>query len=199
MPTMHLAQQPDADALLATDPLALLIGMLLDQQIPLEHAFAGPHTLRDRLGHDLDARELAEFDPDALAALFARPRAIHRYPNSMATRVQALCREIVETYGADAGSVWTDAADGADLLRRLKALPGFGEQKARIFLALLGKQLGVRPTGWREAAGPYGEDGAYRSVADIVDAGSLAEVRAYKQQMKAAAKQRSGAEARPKN
>lgn len=185
---MHLAQDADADALLATEPLALLIGMLLDQQIPLEHAFAGPHTLRDRLGHDLDAREIADYDPDELAALFARPRAIHRYPNSMATRVQALCRQIVDTYDGDAGSVWTQAADGPDLLRRLRSLPGFGEQKARIFLALLGKQLGVRPAGWREAAGPYGEQGSYRSVADIVDSDSLAQVRSYKQQMKAAAK-----------
>ncbi|HLZ38844.1 MAG TPA: HhH-GPD-type base excision DNA repair protein, partial [Mycobacteriales bacterium] len=152
----------------------------LDQQIPMERAFAGPHVLAQRLGRDLDAHELAAYDPEAFAALFAQPPAIHRFHGSMAGRVQALCRHLVEAYDGDAARVWRDAADGRDLLRRLSALPGFGKQKAQIFLALLGKQLGVQPAGWREAAGEYGEAGTFRSVADITDAGSLAKVREYK-------------------
>jgi uncharacterized HhH-GPD family protein len=187
-PTLRLAQDPDADALLAGDPLALLMGMLLDQQIPLEWAFTGPYELTKRLGHDLSARELADFDPDALAALFARPPALHRYPKSMAKRVQELCRAIVDRYDGDAAAVWRDVADGEQLRRRLTALPGFGDQRARIFVALLGKQRGVTPPGWQEAAGAYGEPGSYRSVADIVDDESLQRVREYKKQLKAAAK-----------
>ena len=190
--SLHLSQNPDADALLDRDPLALLIAMLLDQQVPLERAFSAPHDLAQRLGHDLDARELAGYDPDALAELFSRRPALHRFPGAMARRVQELCRLLVERYDGDAAAIWRDVPTGAELHRRLTALPGFGEQKARIFLALLGKQLGVRPEGWREAAGPYGEDGVHRSVADIVDEGSLREVRAYKQQMKAAAKAAKG-------
>jgi uncharacterized HhH-GPD family protein len=186
--SLQLSQNPDADALLGRDPLALLVAMLLDQQVPLERAFSAPYDLAQRLGHDLDAREVAGYDPDAFAALFAQRPALHRFPGSMAKRVQELCRVLVERYDGDAGAVWRDVPSGDELLRRLTALPGFGEQKARIFLALLGKQLDVRPPGWREAAGPYGEDGVHRSVADIVDGESLREVRAYKQQMKAAAK-----------
>lgn len=188
MPELHLSQDPGADALLSEDPLALLIGMVLDQQQPLERAFSAPRDLRDRLGGRLDAAELAAADPERLAAVFAERPALHRFPTSNATRVQALCRVLVDEYGGDAARVWETAADGAELHRRVLALPGFGEQKARIFVALLGKQLGVRPPGWREAAGPYGEEGSRRSVADITDPTTLAEVRAHKQEQKARAK-----------
>jgi uncharacterized HhH-GPD family protein len=187
--TLCLAQEPEADALLAADPLALLIGMLLDQQVPMERAFAAPAELVRRLGRSrLDARELAEHDPDALVELFSTPPALHRYPRSMGGRVQALAAAIVERYDGDVTAVWRDVEDGRELFRRLAALPGFGTQKAQIFTALLGKQRGVTPAGWREAAGGYGEDGVHRSVADVVDAASLGRVREYKQARKAAAK-----------
>ncbi|MFL6137836.1 MAG: HhH-GPD-type base excision DNA repair protein [Frankiaceae bacterium] len=189
MATLRLAQDPAADELLSRDPLALLIGMVLDQQIPLEWAFGGPQRLRERLGHDLDAAGLAAHDPDQLAALFSRPPALHRFPGSMAGRVQQLCQHLVERYGGDAAAVWRDAADGAELRRRIEALPGFGKQKAQIFVALLGKQLGVRPAGWERAAGEFGAKGSYLSVADITDAASLARVREAKKEMKAAAKE----------
>ena len=185
MPDLRLSQDPDADALLGRDPLALLLGMLLDQQIPMEKAFRGPAVLLERLGH-LDAARIADHDPEDFAALVARPPAVHRFPGSMAKRLQDLCRALTEQYGARADALWDDVPDGAELLRRLQALPGFGRQKAQIFLALLGKQLGVRPEGWREAAGPYGEDGALRSVADVTGPESLLQVRAYKQIVKAA-------------
>lgn len=185
---MCLAQNAEADALLARDPLALLIGMVLDQQIPLEWAFTGPLTLTQRLGRDLDAGDLAGRDPEELAKVFATPPALHRFPGSMAGRVQELCRVIVADYGGDPAAVWRDVKDGKELLKRIQALPGFGAQKAKIFVALLGKQMGVRPRGWREAAGDYGEDGSKRSVADITDAASLGEVREYKKAMKAKAK-----------
>ncbi|HET7407816.1 MAG TPA: HhH-GPD-type base excision DNA repair protein [Mycobacteriales bacterium] len=187
MPDMCLAQDPDADALLTRSPLALLIGMVLDQQIPLEKAFRGPLVLAERIG-DLDAARIADYDEDALVAAFATPPALHRFPKAMAARVQELCRQLVASYDGDAAHVWTTARDGNELLRRVRGLPGFGEQKARIFVALLGKQLGVRPRGWREAAGTFGKAGSHLSVADIVDAESLGRVRAYKQQMKSAAK-----------
>ena len=188
-PTLRLAQDPDADALLASDPLALLVGMLLDQQFPLEWAFRAPYRLAGRMERtSLDAGEIAAYDPEAFVKLMAGPPALHRYPASMAGRVQALCRHVAERYGGDAAALWHTAESGQELLRRLRALPGFGEQKARIFVALLGKQLGVRPAGWREAAGPYGEDGSRRSAADVTDADSLAEVRAFKQAAKRAAK-----------
>jgi uncharacterized HhH-GPD family protein len=162
--------------------------MLLDQRVPLEWAFGAPYRLAQRLGRDsLDAGELAAYDPEAFTSLMVGPPALHRYPAVMAGRVQTLCRHLVEHYGGDAAAVWRDAASGQELLRRLRALPGFGEQKARIFVALLGKQLGVCPPGWREAAGPYGEEGARRSAADVTDADSLAEVRAFKQAAKQAA------------
>jgi uncharacterized HhH-GPD family protein len=187
-PQLHLSQEPEADELLSRDPLALLIGMVLDQQIPLEWAFAAPLKLRERLQRDLDAATIADYDPEALSALFAGPPALHRFPGSMAGRIQQLCRHLVEVYDGDASRVWAGAKDGADLFRRVKALPGFGEQKARIFVALLGKQYGVSAPGWREAAGEFGEDGSRRSVADITDRDSLEAVRSYKKQMKAAAK-----------
>jgi uncharacterized HhH-GPD family protein len=188
-PTLCLSQEPRADDLLARDPFALLTGMLLDQQFPMERAFAGPRLLADRLGVDrLDPRAIAGLDPVSFAELATGPPAVHRYPGSMAGRIQALAGHLVDEYGGDAESVWTTAATGAELLRRLRAMPGFGDQKARIFVALLGKQCGVRPDGWREAAGAYGDDGSRRSVADVVDASTLAEVRAFKQQQKAAAK-----------
>lgn len=177
-----------ANVLLGRSPLALLIGMVLDQQVPLEKAFTSPYELAERLGHDPDVRELAEYDTDALITVFAQRPALHRFPKAMAARVQEMCREIVESYDADPASVWTGAATGAELRQRVGSLPGFGAQKAQIFVALLGKQGGVQPEGWREAAGKYGEDGAYRSVADITDDDSLRAVRTYKQEMKAAAK-----------
>jgi uncharacterized HhH-GPD family protein len=189
MANLHLAYTPEADALLDADPLALLVGMLLDQQIPLEKAFTGPHVLATRLGVErLDAAVIAGYDPEAMATLFATPPAIHRFPGSMAGRVQTLCAVVRDEYGGDASAVWRGADSGAQLVERLKSLPGFGQQKAQIFTALLGKQLGIRPSGWREAAGAYGEDGSYRSVADIVDGASLLKVREFKKQMKAAAK-----------
>ncbi|HKE99609.1 MAG TPA: HhH-GPD-type base excision DNA repair protein [Actinomycetes bacterium] len=181
-PALRLAQDPDADALLSRDPLALLVGMLLDQQFPLEWAFRAPWRLAQRLGWErLDAATIAAYDPDGFATAMAGPPALHRYPVAMAGRVQALCQHVVQTYDGDAAALWATAATGRELLARVRALPGFGEQKARIFVALLGKQLGVQPDGWREAAGPYGEPGSRRSAADVTDAASLAEVRAYKQ------------------
>ncbi|MFD4829644.1 Fe-S cluster assembly protein HesB [Streptomyces sp. SID4919] len=186
---LRLAQQPDADALLGRSPLAALVGMLLDQQVPMEWAFAGPYTIAERLGgDDLDAREIAAYEPEAFAALLSAKPAVHRYPGSMAKRVQQLCQYLVEHYDGDAAAVWEGVGSGKELLKRLQDLPGFGKQKAQIFLALLGKQLGVRPTGWREAAGAYGEQGAYRSAADITGPESLAKVRAHKQELKAAKK-----------
>ncbi|MFE4855940.1 HhH-GPD-type base excision DNA repair protein [Streptomyces sp. NPDC056670] len=185
--TLRLAQQPEADELLGRSPLAALVGMLLDQQVPMEWAFSGPYTIARRMGvDDLDAEAIAAYDPEAFAELLKEKPAVHRYPGSMAKRIQQLCGFLVEEYGGDAAGVWTGVASGAELLSRLEALPGFGEQKARIFLALLGKRLGVRPRGWREAAGPYGEAGSFRSVADITGPESLAKVRAYKQEVKAA-------------
>lgn len=186
---MRLAQHPEADALLARSPLAALVGMLLDQQVPMEWAFSGPYTIAQRLGaDDLDAHAIAAYDPEAFAALLSRKPAVHRYPGSMAQRIQQLCAYLVEHYGGDAAAVWADAATGEELLKRLKELPGFGEQKAQIFLALLGKRLGVRPKGWREAAGDYGPANVHRSAADITGPESLAKVREYKQERKAAAK-----------
>jgi uncharacterized HhH-GPD family protein len=185
---LWLAQDPEADELLSRSPLALLVGMVLDQQIPLEWAFKGPQNLSRRLGRDLDATDLAGRDPEELAKVFATPPALHRFPGSMAGRVQELCRVIRDDYDGDAANVWAGVADASELLKRIEKLPGFGKQKAKIFLALLGKQLAVRPKGWREAAGEFGEAKTFRSVADIRDAKSLEKVRAYKKEMKAAAK-----------
>jgi uncharacterized HhH-GPD family protein len=182
--TLHLAGDPEADKLLAAEPLALLIGMLLDQQVPMETAFAGPHKIASRLG-GFDARRIADADPDEFAALCATPPAVHRYPSSMAKRIQALCRYVIETYDGHPETLWTEGEpDGREILRRLKALPGYGDQKARIFLALLGKQFDLQASGWREAAGDYGEEGSRRSIADVVDDQTLSEVRTYKRQSK---------------
>ncbi|MFI7637581.1 HhH-GPD-type base excision DNA repair protein [Nonomuraea sp. NPDC049400] len=185
---IQLAQRSEADELLGRSPLALLVGMLLDQQIPMEWAFTGPYTISERLGHDLTAGEIASYDPEAFAELLAGKPAVHRYPKSMAARIQQLAAYLVEHYDGQPEKMWAEAADGKELLKRLMALPGYGKQKAQIFLALLGKQLGVQPPGWREAAGLYGEEGSHRSVADVVDADSLARVRAAKQEAKRAAK-----------
>ncbi|MEU6545730.1 HhH-GPD-type base excision DNA repair protein [Streptomyces sp. NPDC046859] len=187
--TLHLSQDPEADALLGRSPLAALVGMLLDQQVPMEWAFKGPRTIADRLGtDDLDAHDIAAQDPEAFVALLSEKPAVHRYPGSMAKRIQQLSQYLVEHYDGEAELVWKGVDDGRELLRRLQELPGFGRQKAQIFLALLGKQFGVRPQGWREAAGAYGETESFRSVADITGPESLAKVRAHKQEMKAAAK-----------
>ena len=185
---MHLAYTSEANEFLADDPLALLIGMLLDQQIPMEKAFTSPYELRSRMGGTLDAAAIAGYDPDAFEQLFRTPPALHRFPAAMAKRVQELGRIIASDYGGDASAVWAGVKSGDELVARLSKLPGFGAQKAAIFAALLGKQLGVQPAGWREATGTFGEDGVYRSVADVVDDASLTKVRSYKQQMKAAAK-----------
>jgi len=185
---LRLTQDDAADALLSDSWLALLIGMLLDQQIPMEQAFRGPRMLAERLG-GLDAGSVVTTDPDVLAAACAGPPAVHRFPGSMANRIRALCGHLVAEHGGAVEQLWTAGEpDAREVLRRLRALPGFGEHKAQIFLALLGKQCGVRPTGWREAAGRYGEDGVHRSIADVVDVRSLEQVRADKKQAKAAAK-----------
>jgi uncharacterized HhH-GPD family protein len=183
-----LAQQAEADALLSRDPFALLVGMLLDQQIPMEKAFAGPATISERMAGAFDPPTVAAYDPDGFVEVVAGPPAVHRFPSAMAARIQTLAKHLDEEYGGNAAAVWGDVKSGDDLLARLSALPGFGAQKAKIFVALLGKQLKVRPRGWREASEPYGEDGAFRSVADVTDAGSLAKVRQYKQEQKALAK-----------
>lgn len=188
MPTLHLTGDPQADQLLTENPFALLIGMALDQQIPMEVAFAGPRKIADRLG-GIDPHVVADYDPEAFAALCAQTPAVHRFPGAMAKRIQDLAGEILERYHGDAAALWISGdPDGAEVLRRLRALPGFGEQKARIFLALLGKRYGVTPRGWRAAAGDYGKAGVHMSVADVVDKGSLEQVRAYKKKMKSAAK-----------
>jgi uncharacterized HhH-GPD family protein len=185
--TLAMPVEPEANELLTRSPLALLIGMLLDQQVPLERAFSAPLDLVRRLGHEPTVAELAGFDPGALAAIFSERPALHRYPKAMAARVQDMARLIVETYDGEAEQVWTTAKTGGELLKRVAALPGFGAQKAQIFVALLGKQLGVQPRGWRQAAGKFGAKGSHISVADITDAATLARVRSYKQELKAAA------------
>ncbi|GIF05877.1 HhH-GPD-type base excision DNA repair protein [Actinoplanes siamensis] len=178
----------EANDLLNRDPLAILLGLVLDQQITMEKAFTSPLVLAQRLGHEPAAAELADFDPDALLEIFAAPPALHRFPKAMAGRVQEVCRVIADQYDGDVAALWCDVPTGAELYRRILALPGFGKQKAQIFVALLGKQCGVRPSGWREAAGGYGDEGAYRSVADIVDDESLGKVREYKKAAKAEAR-----------
>jgi uncharacterized HhH-GPD family protein len=186
--TLSLPVEDEANELLSRSPLALLLAMMLDQQVPLEKAFSSPYQLALRLGHEPTAAELAGFDPDALVAIFSARPALHRFPRAMAARAQELARQLVEDYDGDAAKVWTDAVTGRELVTRLSKLAGFGGYKAQITTALLGKQFGVRPAGWREAAGHFGEEGSHYSVADIVDDTSLAAVRAHKKNMKAAAK-----------
>lgn len=184
-----IAQEPEADALLAREPLALLIGMLLDQQIPIEVAFKGPKKLYDRLG-GLDAHVIAGMDPDEFVTLACQPPAIHRYGAMMAKRVHALCRYVVDEYDGDTAAIWQRGKPtGAEVLRRLKDLPGYAERKAQIFLALLGKQLGVQPYGWRKAAGDFGKLNSHLSAADVTSPESLLVVRAFKKQLKAKARQ----------
>ena len=184
--TLYITGDPETDGLLNTDGTALLVGMLLDQQVPMEWAFAGPATLRRRLGH-LDARLIAALDPEAFVAVCAEKPAIHRFPASMGRRVHQLCKELASTYGGDGASVWADVVTGDELYARLRQLPGYGDEKARIFVAILGKRLGVQPEGWRETAGKFGGD-VPRCVADIDSPGALAVVREWKKTQKAAGK-----------
>lgn len=186
--SLYLTGNADADALLAKDGNALLIGMVLDQQVPMEKAFSGPAVIAERMGGTLDVAAIAAADPEQFAALCATPPAVHRFPGSMAGRVQAVCQVLLTSYQGDAENLWGTASSGVELKKRVAALPGFGEQKSAIFTALLGKQYGVTPDGWREAAGKYGADGSRISVADVIDPASLAEVRAAKKAAKAAAK-----------
>ncbi|GAA2513296.1 HhH-GPD-type base excision DNA repair protein [Pilimelia columellifera] len=190
--TFWLPIGDDANELLRRNPLALLIGMTLDQQVPMERAFSAPYDLVQRLGHEPDPHELATFDPDALIELFARRPALHRFPKAMAGRVQQVCQTLVERHDGDAAALWNGATDGRELLKRVSDLPGFGRQKAQIFVALLGKQFGVRPPGWREAVGDYGQAQAYRSIADVIDEASLGRVREHKKRMKAEARSATG-------
>jgi uncharacterized HhH-GPD family protein len=185
---IHIAQDTHADRVLTENPFALLAGMMLDQQFPMERAFAGPAKVLDRFG-TLDPAAIAAADPDEFAALCTEPPAIHRFPGSMAARLQALAAHVVEEYDGDTARLWDEASSGKELMKRLGALPGFGKQNSQIFVALLGKQLGVRPAGWQEAAGAYAEPGAHRSVADVVDPTSLERVRSFKKEQKAAKRQ----------
>ena len=178
--------KPDADALLNRDPLALLLGMLLDQQVPMEWAFTAPFTLEQRLGH-LDVTRIVAAGPEALTAAFCAKPAVHRYPASMATRAYALCQHLADEYGAQPAAVWQDVETGDELYRRLRALPGFGDEKAKIFLAVLGKRCGITPPGWAERALPF-SDSTPRSVADIDGPESLQRVRAWKKEQKAKGK-----------
>lgn len=185
---LHITGDPVADGLLTTNPFALLTGMLLDQQVTMETAFAGPAKLEQRLG-ELTPASIAGTDPETLLAAFKESPAVHRFPGSMAERLQSLAQVLVDEWDGDAAAVWTRGEpDGAEVYTRLRTLPGFGEQKAKIFLALLGKQYGFDGAGWREASAPYGAEGSAMSVADIVDAESLARVREAKKAAKAAAK-----------
>jgi uncharacterized HhH-GPD family protein len=177
----------DADRLLAEDPLALMIGMLLDQQVPMEWAFASPAKLRRRLGGHLDATEIAAMDPEAVAAVFSEKPALHRFPGSMGKRTHALCQHLVDHYGGDAAQVWEGAVDAADLSARVEALPGFGKEKSRIFIALLAKRFGRAPDGWEAFAGPFA-DAQPRSVADISSEEAVLDVRAWKKAQKAKGK-----------
>ena len=184
---IHITGEPAADQVLTDDPFALLVGMMLDQQYPMEHAFRGPAKVLDRFG-TLDPARIAAADPEEFTTLCSTPPAIHRFPGSMAARLQELAHIVTDEYDGHADRIWTEATDGRDFLKRMQALPGFGKQKAQIFVALLAKQLDVRPEGWEQAAGDYSETGSYRSVADVVDPASLERVRAFKKEKKAQAK-----------
>ena len=192
---LSITGNTEADRLLSEDPLALVIGMLLDQQVPMERAFTAPADLRDRLGGPLDAASIAAMDSDKLVEIFRTRPSLHRYPASMAQRVRELCKVVSESYGNRADRIWTSASSGEELFDAVRALPGFGDQKARIFVALLGKQLKVRPAGWKKVSAPYSDAGAYRSVADITSPAALAKVREHKRQMKAEARAKSSARA----
>lgn len=185
--SFYITGDPDADGLLARDPLALLIGMLLDQQVPMEWAFASPARLAQRLGGRLDAGEIAALDPDEVEAVFKERPSLHRFPGSMGRRTWELCRHLVQHYDGRAERVWTEPGDATAVLARLRALPGFGDEKSRIFLAVLAKRLGVRPAGWEDAAAPF-SDTQRRSVADVSSPETLEEVRAFKKAKKAAGK-----------
>jgi uncharacterized HhH-GPD family protein len=186
--SLWLTGDPQADQLLTDDDNALLIGMILDQQVPMEKAFSGPKVIAERMGGTLDMAAIAASDEEEFVALCSTPPAIHRFPGSMAKRVRSCCQVLVERYDGQAANVWRDKPDGAAVKAALAKLPGFGADKAAIFTAVLGKRRGVTPPGWREAAGYYGEPDTFRSVADIVDRDSLQRVRETKQQVKAAAK-----------
>jgi uncharacterized HhH-GPD family protein len=186
-PTLTVTGEPAADALLIDDPLALLIGMLLDQQFPMERAFVAPYRLQERRGRKLDAAEIAAADPDEIAEVFRTPPALHRYWGAMSKRTQALCQILVDEYGGDAAAVWTGVDSGAELLERVQALPGFGKEKSKIFVALLAKRFGIRPAGWEQAASPFSDDQP-RSVADIDSPENFERVKAWKKAMKAAGK-----------
>jgi len=185
--TMPITGDPVADKLLMTEPLALVIGMLLDQQVPMEWAFKGPATLKERLGGQLDASAIAAMDPEDLVAVFVAKPALHRYPAAMARRAHELCQFLVDHYHGDAAAVWRGVRTGDELYRRVRALPGYGDEKAKIFLAILAKRLGKRPAGWEAAAAPF-SDATPRSVADIDSAASLAKVREFKKLKKAQGK-----------
>ena len=187
--TMPVTGDPAVDAFLVSDPLALVIGMLLDQQVPMEWAFRGPATLRDRLGR-LDCAAIAAMPPDDLEAVFKEKPALHRYPGSMAKRTHALCVHVMDEYGGDAGAIWKGVKDPQVLFERIRALPGYGDEKAKIFLAILGKRLQVAPKGWEEYAAPFSDDNP-RSVADIDSPENLQRVRAWKQAQKAAKKSKA--------
>ncbi|HZA00315.1 MAG TPA: HhH-GPD-type base excision DNA repair protein [Acidimicrobiales bacterium] len=189
-PTLPVTGDAEADKLLIDNPLALMIGMLLDQQVPMEWAFGAPLRLKERLGGRLDATEVAAGDPAELEKIFRGPPALHRYPGSMAKRTHALCQHLVEHHGGDAAAVWAGVDDGRELLRRVKALPGYGTEKAKIFTALLAKRFGVRPAGWEQATAPFSDDQP-RSVADIDSAETLQRVRSWKKAMKAEGRSKS--------
>jgi uncharacterized HhH-GPD family protein len=184
---LYLSGDTTADTLLGSNPFALLMGMVLDQQVPLERAFSAPNQLTERIG-PIDAKRIAAMDLEELTAAFSEKPALHRFPAAMAERTQKAAQIIVDRYDGDTAKLWEDAPDGKTLLANLRALPGFGEQKAKIFLALLGKQLAIEPPGWREASAPYGEKGSFFSVADIDGPEALLRVREHKRDMKAAAK-----------
>ncbi len=179
---LHFTEDADANRFLAEEPLALLLGMLLDQQFPMERAFLSPFILRERLGGTLDAAAIAAMDPDDVAAVFSERPALHRFPGSMGKRAHAVCAHLVEHYGGDAARLWSDAADADELYRRLRELPGFGEAKARIFVGLLGKRLGEQPPGWEDVAADW------PSIADVATFADVATLREQKRAMKAAKK-----------
>lgn len=192
--TLYLAREEKADELLTDSAFALAVGMILDQQVPMERAFSAPLDLQDRLGKKLTSKSLAALDPAVVEEAFTRTRALHRFPSAMAARVYQFAAIVNAEWGGDASTIWTSATSGDELVKRLKALPGFGESKAKIFTALLGKQLGCTPKGWRQACSPYGDAGTHFSIADIKDAASYTKVRAHKKAMKAAHKAAQAAE-----